>query len=95
MMQEFAFSAVRKEGVSPALAAYLVQQTLIGTAWLLDRDDMGFDELIGRVATKGGITEEGVTVLRNRLPVVYQELLDATHKKHEVLIKKIAEQDLP
>nr|WP_321350561.1 NAD(P)-binding domain-containing protein [uncultured Methanoregula sp.] len=95
MMQEFALSAVRKEGVSPALAAYLVQQTLIGTAWLLDRDDMGFDKLIGRVATKGGITEEGVTVLRNRLPVVYQELLDATHKKHEVLIKKIAEQDLP
>jgi pyrroline-5-carboxylate reductase len=93
MMQEFASSAVRKEGINPDLAAYLVQQTLIGTAWLLDRDDTDFDELIGRVATKGGITEEGVTVLRNRLPGVYQELLGATHKKHELLRKKIAEQD--
>jgi competence protein ComER len=93
MMQEFATAAVRREGVPPALAAFLVQQTLIGTAWLLDRDDTGFDELIGRVATKGGITEEGVTVLRSRLPAVYDDLLDVTLAKHELLKKQIADQD--
>jgi competence protein ComER len=93
MMQEFAAAAVRREGVPPALATYLVLQTLIGTAWLLDRDDSGFDELIGRVATKGGITEEGVTVLRKRLPPVYDELLEVTLAKHELLRKQICDQD--
>ncbi|WP_321505775.1 pyrroline-5-carboxylate reductase [uncultured Methanoregula sp.] len=92
MMQEFASAAVRKEGVPPALAEFLVQQTLIGTSWLLDQDDTGFEELIGRVATKGGITEEGVKVLRNRLPAVYDELLDVTLAKHELIKKQIADQ---
>jgi pyrroline-5-carboxylate reductase len=93
MMQEYAAAAVRREGVPPALATFLVQQTLVGTAWLLNREDTGFDELIGRVATKGGITEEGVKALRNRLPAVYDELLDVTLAKHRLLKAEIAEKD--
>jgi len=95
MMQEFALAAVRREGVPPALATFLVQQTLIGTAWLVDRDDTDFDEVISRVATKGGITEEGVKVLRNRLPAIYDELLDVTLAKHELVKQKITNPDTP
>jgi len=93
MMQEFAAAAVRRESVPPALAGFLVQQTLIGTAKLLDHDT-GFDDLIGRVATRGGITEEGVRILRARLPSVYNELLEVTLEKHELVKKQIRDQDI-
>ncbi|MFA4860826.1 pyrroline-5-carboxylate reductase family protein [Methanoregula sp.] len=93
MMQEFASAAVRREGVPLALAEFLVRQTLIGTARLLEEADTGFDELIGRVATKGGITEEGVKVLEGRLPAVYDELLEVTLAKYALLKKQIADQD--
>jgi pyrroline-5-carboxylate reductase len=92
MMQEYAAAAVRKEGVPPALAEYLVRHTLIGTAWLLSSKETGFDAIISRVATRGGITEEGVKVLRSRLPAVYDELLDATLAKHELVKQAIAQQ---
>ncbi|MGB7787700.1 pyrroline-5-carboxylate reductase family protein [Methanoregula sp.] len=93
MMQEYAAAAVRKEGVPPALAEYLVRHTLIGTAWLLTSKDTGFETIISRVATRGGITEEGVKILRSRLPVVYDELLDATLEKHEIIKQTIAIQN--
>jgi pyrroline-5-carboxylate reductase len=93
MMQEYAAAAVRKEGVPPALAEYLVRHTLIGTAWLLASKETGFDTIISRVATRGGITEEGVKVLRSRLPAVYDELLDATLAKHELVKQTIARQE--
>jgi pyrroline-5-carboxylate reductase len=93
MMQEYAAAAVRKEGVPPALAEYLVRHTLIGTAWLLASKETGFDTIIGRVATRGGITEEGVKVLRSGLPAVYDELVDATLAKHELVKQAIALQN--
>ena len=90
MMQEYAAAAVRKEGVPPALAEYLVRHTLIGTAWLLASKETGFDTIIGRVATRGGITEEGVKVLRSGLPAVYDELLEATLAKHDAVKRAIS-----
>jgi pyrroline-5-carboxylate reductase len=93
MMQEYAAAAVRREGVPPALAEYLVRHTLIGTAWLLASKETGFDTIINRVATRGGITEEGVKVLRSRLPTVYDELLEATLAKHDAVKQTIALQN--
>jgi competence protein ComER len=92
MMQEYAAAAVRKEGIPPLLAEYLVRHTLIGTAWLLTGKDSGFEDIIRRVATKGGITEEGVRVLHKGLPPVYDELLDATLAKHALVKETIAAQ---
>lgn len=90
MMREFAAAAVRREGIDPALAEHLVLHTLAGTARLLDGGEMGFDSVIRRVATPGGITEEGVRVLQRGLPPVYDELLEATLAKHRVVKQKIA-----
>jgi pyrroline-5-carboxylate reductase len=47
------------------------------------------------VATKGGITEEGIRVLHNGLPRVYDELLDATLAKHALVRDQIALQNRP
>lgn len=59
--------------------------TFLGTAKLLVENKKGLDELITGVATKGGITEEGVKVLDEHLPFVFDELLEATLNKHQMV----------
>ena len=63
----------------------MVLMTFLGTAKLLQEKKIGFDELITRVATKGGITEEGLKVLDEHLPFVFDELLEATLNKHQLV----------
>jgi len=70
MMREYA-AAVRTGAVEPAVAEFLLRKTLSGTARVLDDEGTGFDEVIRRGATKGGITEEGVKVLEVQLPGVF------------------------
>jgi competence protein ComER len=90
MMREFAKSSVRTGAIEPVLAEYLVRKTLAGTARILDDDSTGFDTVIARVATKGGITEEGVKVLEARLPAVFDEVLRATEEKRRVVAEQLA-----
>jgi pyrroline-5-carboxylate reductase len=90
MMREFAKSSVRTGAIEPVLAEYLVRKTLAGTTRILDDDGTGFDTVIARVATKGGITEEGVKVLEARLPAVFDEVLRATKEKRRVVAEQLA-----
>lgn len=94
MMKEFAGAAVRTGAVQPELAEYLVKETMIGTARILAGDQMKFDEVIRRVATKGGSTEEGVRVLEARLPATMDEVLAALDAKRKVTAEKVAGGDL-
>jgi len=91
MMHEFALSAVRREGISPKLAELLVIETLAGTAELLKTVN-SFEEVVTRVATKGGITEEGVKVIRRAAPSMYDDLLEVTLAKHSLVKEKIRNQ---
>jgi pyrroline-5-carboxylate reductase len=89
LMHEFALSAVRREGISPELAELLVMETLAGTAELLKKVNC-FEEVVRRVAMKGGITEEGVKVIRRAAPTMYDDLLEVTLAKHS-LVKRRSE----
>lgn len=90
MMREFAGAAVRTGTVRTEIAEYLVKETMIGTARILAVDQMKFDEVIGRVATKGGSTEEGVKVLQARLPATMDEVLAALDAKRRITAEKVA-----
>jgi pyrroline-5-carboxylate reductase len=90
MMREFAAAAVRTGTIEPALAEFLVRETLAGTARLLEDEEAGFSTVIARVATKGGTTEEGVKVLEARLPAVFDEVRRATKEKHRVVSERLA-----
>jgi len=90
MMREYAAAAVRTGAVEPAVAEFLLRKTLSGTARVLDDEGTGFDEVIRRVATRGGITEEGVKVLSGRLPAVFDEVLAATERKRLIRAKELA-----
>lgn len=69
---------------------YLVE-TLLGTALLLQAEGLDFDQLIKRVATKGGITQEGLEVLGKHLPTAFDEVFAMTTQKHQLLKERIAQ----
>ncbi|QQE73788.1 NAD(P)-binding domain-containing protein [Brevibacillus composti] len=94
ILEEFAQAAVRH---TPELeldsARRMLVETMIGTSLLLERQGLGFDQLIERVATKGGITQEGLSVLGRTLPRAFDDLLHMTTEKHTLLKQLVRRQN--
>jgi len=82
MLRAFAESAARMEGIPADVAEQLARETFIGTAALLEVPCTTSSDLIARVATPGGITEEGVRVLSTEFPRVCDDIFAATARKH-------------
>jgi pyrroline-5-carboxylate reductase len=70
----------------------LIFPTCYGTAKLLMEKKGDFDDLISRVATKGGISEEGVKILDKKLPGTFDELLTVTLDKRQKTKKMMRQQ---
>jgi pyrroline-5-carboxylate reductase len=70
----------------------MVTETLYGTAKLLQEKDMGFEDVINQVATKGGITEEGLKVLEEKILPIFDEIFEITLKKYEITEKELNNQ---
>jgi pyrroline-5-carboxylate reductase len=84
ILNELVQSALRQDGdLTPKDAEDMVRHTFYGTAKVLLEQNMGFDEMIKRVATKGGITEEGVKIFRAELPETYDHMFKATLDKRK------------
>lgn len=81
MIEEFALAGVRHSTLTPEQASAMAYTTLSGTG-LLFEGGLEADGIIRRVATPGGITEEGVKVLRSELPPVFDHLFAQTLAKH-------------
>jgi pyrroline-5-carboxylate reductase len=90
--QEFVRAGLRHGSLTKEEAEQMVIASFYGTAKLICEKGMDFDEVISRVATPGGITEEGVKVLRNGLPATFDRVFDRTMEKQEVVKKAIKEQ---
>ena len=58
-------SAGARHGIESAQATRLVTETMAGTAAYLDANGLDPAELMGRVATPGGVTEQGLRVLED------------------------------
>jgi pyrroline-5-carboxylate reductase len=94
MFRQFVLAGLRHSRIDPADAEEMVMRTVYGTAKLMLEGKLGFQEVIDRVATKGGITEEGVKVLEAGLPPVFDGVFAATLAKHEK-IKEALGANLP
>ncbi len=70
----------------------MLVKTVYATARLLLEKEIGFSETVARVATKGGITEEGVKVLNNHFPAVCEELFSETLQKREITVDTLIKQ---
>jgi competence protein ComER len=91
LMSEFVLAAERK-GISSEFGERLVKQTLIGTALLLKENS--FQDLIASIATKGGITEEGVKAILKDAPEMFDQLFTATEARHELVKRRLDEQSI-
>lgn len=93
ILEQFAQAAARKSPeLSIDLTRRMLVETMLGTATLLASEQLRFDQLISQVATKGGITEEGLHVLGKILPQGFDELFQRSQAKHDALREKINEQ---
>lgn len=88
MFQEFVYAGLRYSQLNQQDIEEMVVKTVAGTANLMVEKGMNFEEIIGRVATKGGITEEGVRVLQDGLPAIFDKMFETTLRKNETLLKK-------
>lgn len=66
----------------------MVIETLYGTGKLLFEKGMAFEELIDRVATKGGITEEGTKIIEEKLPGIVNGVFEKTLEKRKIITEK-------
>jgi pyrroline-5-carboxylate reductase len=66
----------------------MVMETMYGTGKLLLENEMTYDELIERVATKGGITEEGTKIIEAKFPEIINEMFSKTLEKRKMVIEK-------
>ncbi len=80
---EYLQAALRISDLDPQEAELMLNVTLRGLARLLIEKRLTFAQAIERVATKGGITEQGVQVLRRGLPAVFDETHAVTMTKRQ------------
>jgi pyrroline-5-carboxylate reductase len=62
----------------------MVLATMSATGDLMIRKDMSFDDVVKRVATKGGITEEGTKVVYEGFPQTANLLFEKTLEKRRL-----------
>ena len=66
----------------------MVLNTLSATGDLMLAKDLSFDEVVTRVATKGGITEEGTKVIYDMFPAAADEMFGKTLEKRRLTAEK-------
>ena len=66
----------------------MVLQTMIATGELMLKKDMSFEDVVTRVATPGGITEEGAKVVYENFPETARVLFEKTLQKRKMTAEK-------
>lgn len=66
----------------------MVLNTLSATGDLMLAKDLSFDDVVERVATKGGITEEGTRVIYDMFPSAADEMFNKTLNKRRLTAEK-------
>lgn len=92
IFMKFAEVGVKNSDFTKEEAEDMVIKTLYGTAKLLYEKKISFNEIILRVATKGGITEEGIKILEKELPNTFDKLFKTTLDKHEQIKSELSTQ---
>jgi pyrroline-5-carboxylate reductase len=83
--------AEKHTSISKSQIIKMLTETLYGTSKLLLEKGITFDNLMERVATKGGITEEGNKILIEKLPEIINEVYVKTMEKRRITTEKVQE----
>lgn len=88
IFQELCTSAKKHTTLSENEIARMVLHTMVGTGTLMLEKEYSFEDVIARVATKGGITEEGTKVIQEQFPGVADSVFEKTlEKRRKTTIK--------
>ena len=68
----------------------MVLNTMSATGDLMLQKDLSFNDVVTRVATKGGITEEGTKVIYDMFPSAADEMFNKTLEKRRMTAEKAA-----
>jgi len=90
--RNFTTAGARHGDLSQEEINEMAVETLYGTAKLLKERHISFEELIAKVATRGGISEEGVKILDRDLLHTFEDLFKVTQGKREKTRQTIREQ---
>jgi pyrroline-5-carboxylate reductase len=86
LMQEMLVKAAEKLGLSHDVATTLVQQTMLGTAMLTEKSDLGFEALRHAVTSRGGTTEAALDCfLEKGFEPLVDEAVHAAYERAKVL----------
>ena len=69
----------------------MVLRTMSATGDLMLQKGLSFEEVVGRVATKGGITQEGTKVVYEGFPETADLLFEKTLEKRRLTSEKAKE----
>ena len=81
VLKIIADGAARQTSIPKDDIVKMLLGTVRGTANYLLEKDVSFEELVGRVATKGGITQEGTKIISLKLPEIISEVFARTIEK--------------
>jgi pyrroline-5-carboxylate reductase len=84
IFSEFIKSACKHGSINDDDALTMFIQTLYGLSKMYKEKHIDFNETIARVARKGGITEVGIAVVKEKAPSLFDEIFDKTLAKHEM-----------
>lgn len=90
MLAELAKAAgLHTKSVDEQLIQFLIHESFLGTLKLMKEKKLTPDDIVQRVATKGGITEAGLAPLREGLPRVFNEMFTESLNKRKSIENQI------
>lgn len=85
IIRKLAEAGSKRSSFSQEETEKMMIKTFYGTSKLLYEEGMAFDDVVLKVATPGGVTEEGVGLLEGDLPQLFDKVFRVSLGKHEVL----------
>jgi len=88
IFHEICISAKQHTDIPEEEIIRMVLNTMVGTGKLMLEKNYSFENVVSRVATKGGITEEGTKVIEAQFPKVADDLFEKTLEKRRQTTEK-------
>lgn len=92
LVQGFIEAAVRQTEITKEEATQLASEMMIGFGKLLEKEIFTLPTLQERVSVPGGVTGEGIKVLREELGDMFDLLFQQTHAKYDEDLEKVKDQ---
>ena len=89
MIEKFAKCSMELSNISYEEAEDMILKTILGTSMLKEDQSLSNEEIINRVATKKGITQEGVDLLDKKLNKISKDLIKTLLSRYDEVNKDL------